>query len=139
MASRLPDYRGDPSTPGSVARVERLGGYPALALRAMIWCARAPAPIPVSTGVDLYRISYWSTTGGAPMLVSGLMSVPQRGDPRAIALWMHGTNADRPNSISRPTLQEGLTASAIFGGGGYLMLAPDLVGLGVSQAPQAYY
>jgi pimeloyl-ACP methyl ester carboxylesterase len=51
---------------------------------------------------------------------------------------MHGTNTDRRRSISTPSLQEGVAASGVFAGGGYLMLAPDLVGLGVSKGPQAY-
>jgi hypothetical protein len=135
---RLPAYRGGPATPGSVARVEHLAGYPAFMLRALLWYAKLPEPVPVATGADLYRISYWSTTGGAPVLVSGLMGVPQGGQPRGTMLWMHPTNADRSQSISKPSL-EGVAAAAIFAGGGYLMLAPDLVGLGVSHAPQAYF
>ena len=134
---RLPAYRGDPATPGSVAGVEHLAGYPAFALRALLGYAKLPAPAPVATGVDLYRITYWSTTAGAPVLVSGLMSVPQGGLPRGTVLWMHPTNAARSQSISRPSL-EGVSAAAIFAGGSYLLLAPDLVGLGVSHAPQAY-
>jgi hypothetical protein len=34
---------------------------------------------------------------------------------------------------------ETVAASGVFAGGGYLLLAPDLVGLGVSKGPQAYY
>ena len=86
-------------------------------LRALLWYAKLPAPVPVATGVDLYRITYWSMTAGAPVLVSGLMSVPQGGQPRATVLWMHPTNADRSQSISKPSL-EGVAAAAIFAGGG---------------------
>ena len=133
-----PTYHGDPATPGSVAKVESLGGHADFVLRTLIWYAKLPTPVPISTGVDLYRISYWSTTGGRPVLVSGLMGAPQRGQPRATVLWMHGTNTGRSDSISKPSL-EGVTAAAVFGGGGYLTLAPDLLGLGVSHATQAYF
>jgi pimeloyl-ACP methyl ester carboxylesterase len=136
-SQRLPAYRGDPGTPGSVAKVEHLAGYPALVLRGLIAYGKMPAPIPVSSGIDLYRISYWSRTNGQPVLVSGLMAVPQGRQPRATMLWMHGTNSDRKSSLSAPSL-EGILAGAIFAGGDYLMLAPDLIGLGVSRAPQAY-
>ncbi len=118
--------------------MRRLGGYPGFALRALLWLARPPEPVLVRNGVDLYRISYWSGTNGRAQLVSGLMAAPQTDVPRGVALWMHGTNPDRTNSISKPTLQEGVTLSALFGGGGYLLLAPDLLGLGVSHAVQAY-
>ena len=137
-APHLPGYSGDRNKPGSVAKVEHLASYPAFVLRGLIWYAKLPAPVPVSTGVDLWRISYWSTTAGQPVLVSGLMATPQHGQPRATALWMHGTNTDRTDSISKPSV-EAVTASAIFAGGGYLTLAPDLLGLGVSHATQAYF
>jgi len=51
---------------------------------------------------------------------------------------MHGTNPDRSKSISTPSLQEGVAISAAFAGGGYAVIAPDLMGLGVSPSPQAY-
>jgi pimeloyl-ACP methyl ester carboxylesterase len=120
-------------------RVEPIGAYPAVALRILLWYAGVGQPVPVADGIDLYRITYWSVTDGKPVLVSGLMSVPADGDAlRGTVLWMHGTNTDRRRSISAPSLQEGVAASGAFAGGGYLMLAPDLVGLGVSKGPQAY-
>ena len=135
--ARRPIYRSDPGVGGSVARVERLGGYPDEVLRVLLWAAKMPAPVPVVAGVDLYRVSYWSQTNGRPALVSGLMSVPRAPVLRGVVLWMHGTNIDRARSVSKPSLQEGVTASAVLGCG-YLMLAPDLLGLGVSRAVQAY-
>ena len=70
--------------------------------------------------------------------MSGLMSVPTKRSVRGTVLWMHGTNFDRSTSVSAPSLQEGIFLSAVFAGGGYLYLAPDLVGLGVSKDTQAY-
>ena len=139
QAPALPAYHGDPHRPGSVVRVEPVGTYPAFALRVLLWYAGVGAPVPVAHGIDLYRITYWSRTDEKPVLVSGLMSVPADGDAaRGTVLWMHGTNTDRRRSISAPSLEEGVAASGAFAGGGYLMLAPDLVGLGVSKGPQAY-
>lgn len=138
QAPALPDYHGNPHERGSVARVEHVGAYPAIALRLILWYAGLGAPVPVANGIDLYRVSYWSGTNGKPVLVSGLMSVPANAAARGTVLWMHGTNTDRRRSISAPSLQEGVAASGVFAGGGYLLLAPDLIGLGISRGPQAY-
>ena len=135
-APALPAYHGDPNVPGSVARVERVDGYAELTERLLLWYA--DLPVSVSHGIDLYRVSYWSRTNGKPVLASGLMSAPRDGALRGTVVWMHGTNVDRTRSVSAPSLQEGVSASAVFAGGGYLLLAPDLLGLGVSKARQAY-
>jgi pimeloyl-ACP methyl ester carboxylesterase len=138
LGGRLPAYHGDRRVRGSVERVEAVGAYPASILRLLIWYAKPPAPITVREGVRLYRISYWSQTNGSPVLVSGLMAVPSQTISRGTVLWMHGTNVDRKDSPSTPSLQDGVLLSGTFAGGGYLYLAPDLVGLGISKGPQAY-
>ena len=138
LGGRLPAYHGDRRVRGSVERVESVGAYPAAILRLLIWFAKPPVPIAVREGVRLYRISYWSQTNGSPVLVSGLMAVPNQVISRGTVLWMHGTNVDRKDSPSTPSLQDGVLLSGTFGGGGYLYLAPDLVGLGISKGPQAY-
>ncbi|HEY3947641.1 hypothetical protein [Phenylobacterium sp.] len=130
---------GDPQTPGSIAEVAFLAGYPKVLLQVLLGAARLPRPVSVRGGAELYRLSYWSRTNGTPALVSGLVAVPAHGAAQGTALWMHGTNTNRAGSISAPSLNEGITAAAVFAGGGYLMLAPDLLGLGVSRAVQAYY
>ena len=119
-------------------RVEAVGTYPAPVLRLLIWYAKPPAPIAVKEGIRLYRVTYWSQTNGSPVLVSGLMAVPNQATPSGTVIWMHGTNVDRKDSPSAPSLQDGVLLSGAFAGGGYLYLAPDLVGLGVSKGPQAY-
>jgi len=115
-----------------------LGWYPALVNRMVLGLAKVTPAIPVENGFTPYRLIYWSTTNGAPVLVSALVSIPNGRPPRGLVIWMHGTNADRSNSISKPSLQEGIAVSAAFAGGGYVVIAPDLVGLGVSHSPQAY-
>ena len=137
----LPDYHGDPRSGGSVAHVEHVGWYPAIAIRALFWYAALPDAVPVSSGIELYRISYWSRSGGRNVLLSGLLALPSEGAVRGSLLYMHGTHTDRADSVSNPTIgaQEGLLISAAFAGGGYLVAAPDLSGLGISHAPQPYF
>ena len=127
-----------PRPPGTIASLSPLGWYPALVNRMVLGLAKVAPAIPVAHGFTPYRLVYWSTTNGAPVLVSALVSLPNGRPPRGLVLWMHGTNPDRSNSVSRPSLQEGIAVSAAFAGGGYAVIAPDLLGLGVSHAPQAY-
>jgi hypothetical protein len=108
-------------------------------MRLLLWFARSPSPIAVSYGAKLYRVSYWSQTNGSPVLVSGLIGIPNTRSVRGTVIWMHGTNVGRERSVSAPSLQEGIFLSAVFAGGGYFYLAPDLVGLGVSKETQAYF
>lgn len=137
----LPNYEANPQTPGNVARVERVGWYPAIAIRALFWYASLPEPVSISDGVTLYRISYWSKTGGQNVLLSGLLALPTDGQVRGTVLYMHGTKEYREESSSNPTIsnQESLFIASAFAGGGYLLAAPDLSGLGVSHAPQPYF
>ena len=52
---------------------------------------------------------------------------------------MHGTKTNRADSVSNPDLQEGVFIGGAFAGGGYVELAPDLAGLGVSHDAQPYF
>src|SRR5215469_4654068 len=135
----LPSYRGDPHIRGSVERVERVGAYPAFALRLVVWLAGPPKPIPISNGIELYRVVYWSQSNGKPVLVSGLLSLPKSGAVRGTVLWMHGTASSRADSESNGTFSESIPISSVFAGGQYLFAAPDLVGLGVSKEREAYF
>lgn len=136
--SRLPVYRGNPKQPGSVARVERIGFYPAFALRGLLWYAGVKN-VDIGHAIQLYRVSYWSRSDGHPVLVSALLSVPHDGAARGTVLYMHGTHTGRADSVSNPSLEEGLFVAAVFAGGGYVEIAPDLAGLGVSHDPQPYF
>jgi hypothetical protein len=135
----LPDYKNSLQTRGSVARVERVGWYPAIVLRALFWYEAPPEPVSVSEGITLYRISYWSSYDRHNVLLSGLMALPNDGAVRGTVLYMHGTNTSRVDSPSAPSLQEGLLVSGVFASGGYVVAAPDLSGLGISHAPQPYF
>jgi hypothetical protein len=135
--ARAAEAPSGPGARGSVAQVEPIGDYSALKLRILLLAVGLHAP--VTNGIHLYRVSYWSVSNGAPVLVSGLMTVPDGKAPRGTVIWMHGTHDVRADSLSNASSQEGALASAVFAGGGYLLLAPDLVGLGVSKGPQAYF
>ncbi|MGD1027097.1 hypothetical protein [Candidatus Binatus soli] len=136
---RLPVYHDEPRVRGSVCRVEHVAAYPAVALRLFLWFAGVREAVPVSHGIDLYRISYWSMVDGRSMLLSGLMVLPESGPLRGTVLYMHGTNVDRRRSVSNPSFEEGVLVSGVFAGGGYLHLAPDLLGLGISKGVQPYF
>lgn len=137
LAGCSPAASGPPPPRGTAADVRRTGWYPALASRAVLAAAGIEAP-PIGHAFTSHRVIYGSQTSGRPVRVSALVSVPDVARPRGVVLWMHGTNPDRGAAVSTPTLQEGVAVSAIFAGGGYVVVAPDLVGQGVSTAPQAY-
>jgi pimeloyl-ACP methyl ester carboxylesterase len=108
-------------------------------MRALFWYAALPESVPVSEGIQLYRISYWSRIDdGKPALLSGLLALPTEGDLRGTVLYMHGTHTSREDSVSNPA-QEGVLVAGAFAGGGYLLVAPDLSGQGISPAPQPYF
>ncbi len=128
--------------PGAVISVEPVGGHNALILRAMLWWADLPVKVPVADGMTMFRVRYWTDLAGKPVEASGLMAVPyatlQGRAARGVVIYLHGTSPDRTNSPSAPAVQEGLLPAAIFGGGGYVLLAPDYIGLGRSHAAQTY-
>ena len=124
---------------GAVERVEHLRGYSRLSLAAMLWWAKLPERINVSDGIELYRVTYWTEDRGRPIIASGLLSIPRGGGTfRGIVSYQHGTNPTRADAPSAPTLGEGVLGSAAFAGAGYLFLAPDYPGLGVSTVAQPY-
>ena len=131
-----------PRTPGAVIAVERIGGQNQLVWKALLWWADLPAPTPVTDGTEMFRIRYWSQRAGQPVEASGLMSLPHAvlggASPRGTVMYLHGTSPDRSASPSSPGAQEGLLPTAVFAGGGYVLLAPDYFGLGQSRAGQAY-
>jgi dienelactone hydrolase len=53
--------------------------------------------------------------------------------------WQHGTTTQRSEVPSKPTPDEGVVASLVFAGHGYLLAAPDYLGLGTSEGRHPYY
>jgi dienelactone hydrolase len=59
--------------------------------------------------------------------------------PRGVVSYQRGTNPLRTEVPSTPSVQEGLLGAAIFAGRGYIYLAADYIGGGVSHDLHPYY
>ena len=119
---------------GTVATIEPLETYSAAQLVPIMEGARLPRPV---NGVVLYRITYWTEHRGGPELASGLFAHPAGGTPTATAVWLSGTTTVRTEAPSMATETAALVAG-FFAGHGFLLIAPDYLGLGVSQAYHPY-
>jgi pimeloyl-ACP methyl ester carboxylesterase len=95
--------------------------------------------ISVADTVDCYRVIYPSTDEqGHPIRLSGMLALPHGVKPRGLVSFQHGTTSDReavPSNLST----DGLAAAIVFAGNGYATIAPDYVGLGISERPHPYY
>jgi dienelactone hydrolase len=126
--------------PGDVASVEAVGGYPGWVLRALIWSQGLSDVVPTQYGVSLYRVEYWTTApGGRRVRASGLVAFPRSDELRGVVSFQHGTASERSVAPSTPDPNNGVVAAAVFAGHGYLLVAPDYIGLGTSAEPHPYY
>ena len=84
------------------------------------------------SGVVLYDIDYRTLdVSGAIVTASGLVAVPQGvTGPRPMLCYFHGTSTLRTDAPSNPSSLEGSAVAQIFGGAGYVVVAPDYPGLG---------
>jgi hypothetical protein len=125
---------------GDLAGLERVGGYPVVVAKLLVWWAGLSERLPVEHGVTLYRVSYW-TLGerGGVTRASGLLALPHARSLRGVVSWQHGTIVERSGAPSAPSPDEGVVASLAFGGHGYLLVAPDYAGLGQSLERHPYY
>lgn len=124
---------------GTAVSVEHLDSYRSLTLKALVWWAGLSKQLPVQHGIDRYRLTYRTTNAaGDSVEASGLMALPRNTAPRAAASYQHGTSSLRTDVPSTVGSQEGLLAAAIFAGHGYVLVAPDYVGLGQSTEPHPY-
>jgi alpha-beta hydrolase superfamily lysophospholipase len=125
---------------GRVERIETLGRYSSLDATLLLQLAGSNAELSTENDFLLYRVIYpTAAVHGGVTLVSGLVAVPASRRIKGIVSWQHGTNSYRPNSISKPSLPEGLGVAALFAGDGYITVAPDYIGLGVSTEVHPYY
>lgn len=93
---------------------------------------------PIFNGVDYYRIIYTTNdTDGNLVEVSGLLAVPDdltKRYPRAV--YQHGTAA---NDMGVPSFESfEFNIALTFSGKGYVVFAPDLLGLGVHEGLHPY-
>jgi Secretory lipase len=137
IATRL-DPAG--ARPGMVSSVTPVGGYPGWLLRALIWSQGLAAAVPTQYGVSLYRVEYWTTApDGRLARASGLVAFPRALALRGVVSFQHGTATERTAAPSTPDPNNGVVAAAVFAGHGYLLVAPDYLGLGTSMEPHPYY
>ena len=129
----------DNQIPGALHQVEQIGSYPAALLRLLLWWGELPEPVSVHYGVKLYRVQYWTTTpNGSATIASGLVCIPKMQEPRGVVSYQHGTVTNRHLTPSAPTLVESGLGAAIFAAGGYILCAPDYVGLGINREVHPY-
>lgn len=137
VATQLDPARARPGTASSATPV---GGYPGWLLRALIWSQGLAAAIPTQYGVSLYRVEYWTTApDGRLVRASGLVAFPRTPALRGVVSFQHGTATERTAAPSTPDPSNGVLAAAVFAGHGYLLVAPDYLGLGTSTEPHPYY
>ncbi|MFM2411524.1 MAG: hypothetical protein RL481_2352 [Pseudomonadota bacterium] len=122
---------------GTVISVEPLGKLSQTKLQKL--AAEVPGAITVKQGVELFRVTYWTSYKGKPTKASGLFAAPDGGQPaKGVMLYLHGTTNTRALSPSQPNRADGDTEAAVFGGNGYYVVLPDYIGLGVSYEPHPY-
>jgi pimeloyl-ACP methyl ester carboxylesterase len=93
---------------------------------------------PVRYDIDCYRVHYRVRFADRPEeLASGLLALPRGAHARILVSWQHGTTATHSNVPS--TLKvSGRAAMLAFAGAGYALIAPDYLGLGVSEIRHPY-
>ncbi|MFN4353084.1 alpha/beta hydrolase family protein [Parvibaculum sp.] len=95
--------------------------------------------VPVAHAVDTYRIAYpVELENGDHVMASGLLALPRGTTPKRIVSFHHGTSTSREAVPSRLDVT-GAAASILFAGNGYMLLAPDYLGLGDSMRIHGYY
>lgn len=122
---------------GTPISVESLGKMNQAELQKM--ASELPGSISVKQGVELFRVTYWTTYKGKPIKASGLLAAPDGGTPaKGVMMYLHGTTNTRSLSPSQPNRADGDTDAAVFGGNGYYVVLPDYIGLGISYEPHPY-
>ena len=93
--------------------------------------------------VKLYRLSYHSVIpelDNRPTIASGLVAIPETGKKSMpIVAYQHGTVFDRSHVPSNPeSSMETRLMLAQFAAQGYIVVAPDYFGRGISDLPDSY-
>jgi pimeloyl-ACP methyl ester carboxylesterase len=95
----------------------------------------------VRSGVTMQRLVYMTVDAhGAPTVGPGLLALPTDVPPVGLVWFGHGTSAARSGQSmpSTPGLGQGAGLSALFAAGGFALVAPDYIGLGLSPGPHPY-
>ncbi|MEM8955069.1 MAG: lipase family protein [Verrucomicrobiota bacterium] len=129
---------------GEIVSVERVGKYPAFAVRLLVGIAgrkiESLKELPAATsGATLFRLSYVTENhDGSPVVASGLVAIPKEQKMNEAVVYFHGTSARRQNSPSFPGSKLSRLLTAAVTGTGNLLIAPDYIGLGGSEVRHPY-
>ena len=133
------ETRAGSATAGALYSIEVAGGYPSLVLRGLIAWQGLADRLPTHFGVSLYRVRYWTPgIDGKLVIASGLIAFPRLEHLRGVVSFQHGTASLRASAPSTPDPNNGVLAAAAFAGQGYLLVAPDYIGLGTSTLSHPY-
>ncbi len=121
-----------------VVKIETLGNYSRLKAYVILKLAKVPGKVETTCGFYLYRISFKTHNfNNEEIFVSGLLAVPHSKNIKGIVSYQHGTNTERGEAPSKPSI-EGIGISCLFAGNEYIVLIPDYIGLGISQEIPTY-
>lgn len=114
-----------------------LKSYGAIESRVLLRLAGVSG-IGVDHGVDCYRMIYRTRdAAGREIMASGLLALPRDVTPKRLVSFQHGTTTSRDLVPSAPD-GTGVAAAIVFAGNGYALVAPDYIGLGVSEEVHPY-
>lgn len=95
--------------------------------------------VQTNCGFYLYRVTYLTQNfDNQEIWVSGLLAVPDNEQIKGVVSYQHGTISNRKNAPSNPSYGEGMLIASLFAGNGYILLAPDYIGLGKSMEIPTY-
>ncbi len=141
--SQIAHFEQDETLPvqGKLISVSKVGSYSHLTLRFLFWMQGMAKALPTEHGIELYRVVYGTQApDGRLVRASGLLALPKTPPPyRGVVSWQHGTASLRNAAPSSLDHFNGLLPAAVFAGHGYVLLAPDYIGYGVSEEPHSYY
>ncbi|MFY0689843.1 MAG: hypothetical protein JXQ90_21920 [Cyclobacteriaceae bacterium] len=124
----------------TVTQIDELGSYSRADAVQFLNLINPISSISTTCGFTLFRIHYWTHDhADKRVLVSGLMAIPDADQIKGVVSYQHGTMTYRGNSISNPSPGEGIGIASLFAANAYLLVAPDYIGLGISEEIHPYY
>lgn len=126
-----------PRTAPDGVELTPLKSYGAIESRVLLRLAGVSG-IGVDHGVDCYRMIYRTRdAAGREILASGLLALPRGVPPKRLVSFQHGTTTSR-DRVPSALDGTGVAAAIVFAGNGYALIAPDYIGLGVSEEVHPY-
>ncbi|MBX9769391.1 MAG: prolyl oligopeptidase family serine peptidase [Bdellovibrionales bacterium] len=112
-------------------------------VQAFAQALRLPGALPEGQTIQISKMSYSTPdTSGRLVPASGAIAVPSWVDPSTapVVLYHHGTKTKRDDVPSTASLSDSESMIGMIGlaGSGFIVLAPDYLGFGESQAQHPY-